>query len=295
MFNFRGFRLLSLSLFSTILTSLTMVLGAIPLRQIHQIFGAYVFWPSQLLLAIGLFALEPSLSFAYLTLLVLVGAFRFAEQGADVRLFAAGAFSISASIAVILLSLGAWQSYSGVPISEVIKAKIEGGMILFPENPGREGLTVDEIFAVLPAIAICSLIASLCLSLVFDRVRKPRLSKHSLADEIGQFKVPPAFIWIACAAALGYFLNHSMEWLNILSLNALYVISFLYFLQGMAVVSYLFSALRIGPGWRFILYLLLFLQLYVVSLVGFTDYWLEFRERIFKKVSEKNSNLSDKG
>jgi hypothetical protein len=88
---------------------------------------------------------------------------------------------------------------------------------------------------------------------------------------------------------LGAFLKHGKEPLEIASVNALNVLIVLYFFQGLAVISNVFRSFKVAPFWQAIWYTLFVLQLFLmVSLLGFVDYWLEFRVRLARDTAETN-------
>jgi hypothetical protein len=77
---------------------------------------------------------------------------------------------------------------------------------------------------------------------------------------------------------------------NLLAINVFNVLVILFFLQGLAVVEQLFQLLRAGRILRWVSYCIVVLQLFLfVSVVGFVDYWLDFRKRFSKfKPAETN-------
>jgi uncharacterized protein YybS (DUF2232 family) len=106
------------------------------------------------------------------------------------------------------------------------------------------------------------------------------------------FRAPDACVWMMIVAILGAFLKHDFSEIKVVSTNLLNVLVVVYFFQGLAIVSYVFEALKVSPLWRGIWYLLILVQLFLmVSLVGFVDFWLEFRERLSRKSTQENKGF----
>jgi len=66
-------------------------------------------------------------------------------------------------------------------------------------------------------------------------------------------------------------------------LNALIIISHAYFFQGLAIVASYFQARAWGRIFRWVIYLLILSQIYIMMIVtglGLFDTWFDFRNRI---------------
>ncbi len=71
------------------------------------------------------------------------------------------------------------------------------------------------------------------------------------------------------------------------AVNGLNVILVLYFFQGLAVVMRAFEVLRVTGYWKFVLLVIIIMQLFLcISVLGIIDYWANFRERINRKATE---------
>ena len=109
---------------------------------------------------------------------------------------------------------------------------------------------------------------------------------------LASFRVPDAFIWITTASIFGAFYRHGNEMIETISINAINVLAVIFFFQGLAIASHLFRAYKISAFWQGLWYFVLVLQLFfLVSLVGFADYWLDFRERLTRKPAETNKGF----
>lgn len=98
------------------------------------------------------------------------------------------------------------------------------------------------------------------------------------------WKTPEHLVWLLIAAGFGALLANG--WVQIAAWNLLAVTLPLYFLQGMAVVSYFFLRKGISPFMRGMGYLLLLVinpfQLLVAG-IGVFDLWVDFRKPRIKK------------
>ncbi len=99
-----------------------------------------------------------------------------------------------------------------------------------------------------------------------------------------QWRAPEWLIWILIAGGFGLFLGNG--WPSQLAINLLTVLLPIYFLQGLAVVSYFFARKGISPLLRAFGYLLLTvlnpLPL-IVTGIGVFDLWANFRKPRIKK------------
>lgn len=128
-------------------------------------------------------------------------------------------------------------------------------------------------------------IFALALAITLDRsifAGRERHNFHSLLN----FELPDACVWLALFAIGGAQIQHNSELIKIVALNLLNVMICLYFLQGLAVMFSFFKTFRFGPVWQ-VLWLFVFVfQLFLfVAIIGFIDYWLDIRKRIYKKVA----------
>jgi uncharacterized protein YybS (DUF2232 family) len=80
--------------------------------------------------------------------------------------------------------------------------------------------------------------------------------------------------------------------LEALSHNALNVLLVLYFFQGLGVVARFFQVIKLSSFWQGFWYIMIVFQLLLlVSVLGFIDFWIDFRERLVKKTTEVNKSF----
>lgn len=96
---------------------------------------------------------------------------------------------------------------------------------------------------------------------------------------------PPLFLWfnpewlIFLVLGAGFLLLAPVSAIRLISLNLLFLLGFLYFCQGMAVMAALFHRLQIPWFLRLVGYLILFMNpiFIVIMILGLMDLWLDFR------------------
>ena len=115
-----------------------------------------------------------------------------------------------------------------------------------------------------------------------DKVLLARVWQDSL-------KVPFFFIWLFMASLVGTFFLEDHKILHTVSVNALNLFLFAYFLQGFAILKKYFQTLQIGVSWRVLAYMAVFsFALFLpLSLMGLIEEWVPFRERLEKKRKQR--------
>jgi len=105
---------------------------------------------------------------------------------------------------------------------------------------------------------------------------------------LARWKMPEKMIWIFILS--GALLFAPEKRINILSLNVFLVMCFLYLLQGLAIVSYLFQFKNVPVFLRYLFYFFIAVQQFLmipIIAIGLFDIWVDFRKIIRK---DKASN-----
>jgi uncharacterized protein YybS (DUF2232 family) len=109
--------------------------------------------------------------------------------------------------------------------------------------------------------------------------RTTALSKVVLnLREFAAFKNPDMLVWLLIVSGFSLLLPSPL--VTTPALNILMIVSMLYFLQGMAVISTIISRKSSFGFLRIVLYVMLVLQPYlaiVVASIGLCDLWIDFR------------------
>ena len=98
-----------------------------------------------------------------------------------------------------------------------------------------------------------------------------------LGEPLSQWASPEWLVFFLVAA--GFALLAPLPWLRQAGLNLLLIMGFVYFCQGLAVISALLQRYQLPWVLRIIVYVLAFMNplMLVVIILGLTDLWLDFR------------------
>lgn len=105
---------------------------------------------------------------------------------------------------------------------------------------------------------------------------------------LARWKMPEKMIWVFILSGALLFAPEKI--INILSLNVFLVMCFLYLLQGLAIVSYLFQFKNVPVFLRYLFYFFIAVQQFLmipIIAIGLFDIWVDFRKIIRK---DKASN-----
>jgi uncharacterized protein YybS (DUF2232 family) len=134
-----------------------------------------------------------------------------------------------------------------------------------------------------------SLIAIIAVFIVWINVligknvlNKAGISRTNLAM-LASWKTPDFFIWIfIISGGLNFVPNENI---NLLALNLFLVICFIYLLQGLAIISFIFQSKKVPIFFRFIFYFLIAVQQFLmipIATAGLFDIWVDFRKFVRK-------------
>jgi uncharacterized protein YybS (DUF2232 family) len=104
--------------------------------------------------------------------------------------------------------------------------------------------------------------------------------------DLSQWKAPEKLIWILITS--GILILIPVEWAQFLGFNLMLICVFLYLLQGLSIISFIFKTKKIHILFRIPCYFLIFAQQYILVLiiaVGVFDLWVDFR-RFFKPITD---------
>jgi hypothetical protein len=157
----------------------------------------------------------------------------------------------------------------------------------FPEAK-TEDLILESI---IPGIISAGLFASLAFSWAFEAsaIRMFGLKAERVASRIRwlDFRMPDISIWTTLTCLL-VFSTVQNEIAKMIAVNVLIVALIAFLFQGFTVVEFVMRYYRFGLFSRTLIYLLIVLQLGpVLVLLGFADYWADFRKLIRKKQKQK--------
>ena len=135
---------------------------------------------------------------------------------------------------------------------------------------------------IFPALALSGAILTVWLNVLSARSLLRRYAEEF--PEFGDltlWKAPERLVWVLIAA--GWMMLLPINVVGSVGLNILIVCCLLYLLQGLAIVGFFFKRKRVPPLLRWLFYILIAVQQYMVILViafGLFDIWIDFRKRL---------------
>lgn len=287
------------TLLAIIMTVLSGVLGAPFMRLIRQTQGGARYW---LTAALTSLAVAPALG-AWAAVLtascwLVVGVYCELERrgfswetAGLVSLFTTS--MIGGSGILLLLAREGVSNWPGFVLFISDKASLLGDMSgvssLDPEVVASQAFSGWLVF----------LILCLGLAVIFERrlyhwFGLPRERTVTQLKPL-EFRLPDIWQWITLLALLVSFVDFGVKGANVVGMNILNVSAVLYLFQGLSILEVLLNSLRMGLIPRVVAYVLLIGQLFfVLSAVGFLDFWIDFRQR-FKRFAPKAGSDSQFG
>jgi uncharacterized protein YybS (DUF2232 family) len=202
----------------------------------------------------------------------------FWTTGANLLIFSAGFIAYSVA--------------SGINLQQLISAEISSSLKQAVELYEKGGVTGEELELVkrsmsaaadmlqrlYPALVTALLVVIAGCNLALIKKTTAKTTVNIAIDDFSTFRNPDLLVWILIAA--GFALLLPVSPVTTPALNILLIITLLYFLQGMAVVSAFIAKNSASTLLRIILYALLIIQPYLLALVagiGLFDLWVDFR------------------
>lgn len=180
---------------------------------------------------------------------------------------------------------GTISQYVQIEIKQALDASTAVGQSA--DERAQLAATAEQMLALLvkiyPGLAVAVTGAMLLLTvLLLARLSRGRYQVPGPSFPL--WKSPEYLVWLLIAGGFGALLANG--WVQIVAWNLLAVLLPLYFLQGMAVVSFFFLRKGFSPFMRGMGYLLLLVinpfQLLVAG-IGVFDLWIDFRKPRIKK------------
>lgn len=145
---------------------------------------------------------------------------------------------------------------------------------------------MDVMIHQLPSVVAVVIIFTLAIASILEKKVNAWFGlypQYTYQGSLLGFNVPEYLVWVAMFSFLASFVKAANPQVQIIGANILNVMYALYFLQGIAVMEVFFRVFRAGSFVRAIAYFAVLTQAFVLaSLVGFADYWINFRSRLAK-------------
>ena len=202
------------------------------------------------------------------------------------------AVSVALNLLLIVLFAVVFATSQGVDLHGQVLKGISSSITQTAAVYEKSGLTGEELQSfksameqagaligrIYPALLVISLSTIAGLNLWLLAQLAMRLPKRLALGEFTRFKLPEHLIWVVIAA--GFSLLLPQREASGVALNVLIVILSLYFMQGLAVISWFFNRFAVPGLVRAVFYVLLTLQPYLavmVAALGIFDLWGDFR------------------
>ena len=137
---------------------------------------------------------------------------------------------------------------------------------------------------IFPALCIIAALFTVWINLLAaGRLLKGRGILPAPLSALSEWSAPAWLVWIFIAA--GGMSAVPMAPVRFSGVNLFLVASFIYFLQGLAIVSFFFQHRNISPFFRFFAYFLIAIQqmlMIAIAAVGLFNLWVDFRKYLRK-------------
>lgn len=295
-----------LAIISAAASVLFSFMGAPFMRALFVSTRSSVFWSTAILLVGSMFAAGAmSYQFNYKisetavyvgSIWMTLGAYSELEKrGVNYR----GAGLISLGAGLLFALAGYFLILKNLITTDILSETLEPLRIAINQAFPDSALQPGALVKYLPGVFTASLFGSLALSFAFEskviRMFKIRHEKVASGLRWLEFRLSDGIIWLSLISllVLGLNLNNQVIKVAILktvSVNFLIIAVVAFLFQGLAVIEFMIRFYRFGLFTRTMTYLLIILQLApLVVLVGFVDYWADFRKRVRKKIKATTS------
>jgi uncharacterized protein YybS (DUF2232 family) len=201
-------------------------------------------------------------------------------------------WTTSANLAVLTAGIAFYSTATGLDVHQFVSTEIASSLnqaLAIYEKGGVKGEDLDLIkqsmkmvagllYLLYPSFVTIILIIMAGCNLALLK-RTTALSEAVLnVGDFAAFKNPEMLVWLLIASGFSLLMPSPLA--TTPALNILMIVSLLYFLQGMAVISTIISRKSSFGFLRVVLYVTLVLQPYlavVVAAVGLSDLWIDFR------------------
>lgn len=201
-------------------------------------------------------------------------------------------WTTAANLLVFATGIIGYGAVSGVNLHQIVSAEMTSSLkqaVSLYESAGVKGeelellkrsmQTAAELLKHLyPALVTTMLVIMAGCNLLLLKKATAKISTGITYGDFSSFKNPDLLVWVLIAA--GFSMLLPVPYIENPALNVLLVVVLLYFFQGLAVVATLFNRTSISTFVRVVLYAMLIIQPYLVTLIagiGLFDLWIDFR------------------
>lgn len=274
-------------LWAVMMTALTYVLGAVGLKVLRREAGRWFYWSFGSVLTGILFgAMLKPLALAFVSLVVLVGVFSELEE-LGLGVLISGFFTLVINALCSAGAFALWVSMTGPKWSQQIQETLESTLKPLIELNPKLQINYFDLMLQLPSVLLILWMGAIYFAVLLESRLTP-VKSAGLKGQLAGIRLPDPVIWLFIGALLGAFGGFAKAPVEAVSVNVLNVCFMLFFLQGIAVVGRFFETLRMGWFWQVVFMVLIVVHLFLfVSLLGLSDYWVDFRTRMAKRGGEE--------
>lgn len=201
-------------------------------------------------------------------------------------------WTTAANLLIFSGGLIVYSATSGVNLHQLISAEVSGSFKQALAIYEKSGVTGEELELVkrsmatgaellqrlYPALATAMLVFIAGCNLILVKKSTAKTALNLAIDDFSTFRNPDLLVWLLIAA--GFSLLLPVPQVTTPALNILFIITLLYFFQGMAVISALVAKHSVPALVRILFYVMLVIQPYLLAVVagiGLFDLWVDFR------------------
>lgn len=197
-----------------------------------------------------------------------------------------GALSVLTGVlfgVVSFLSITKWSADH-----ELFKEVADPLMMTLKQLLPDEKFEIKTVTMFMPGLLASALISSLAVSFVFEAqiFQAFQIKRERLASGIKwlEFRLPDSFIWVSLFSFLFSVVETPIPILQVIAINFAVVSVVSFFFQGISVFEFATRIFKVGRITKLMLYLLIITwALPVITVLGFADYWIDFRRHMRKK------------
>ncbi|MBC7962755.1 MAG: YybS family protein [Steroidobacteraceae bacterium] len=201
-------------------------------------------------------------------------------------------WTTAANLAVLFVGIFLYSASVEVSLQQLISAEITSSMTQAAAIYEKSGIKGDDLELVkqsmktvsdlllrlYPALVTVLLVLMAGCNLALLKKTSSVAVTNLNIGEFVSFKNPDMLVWVLIAVGFSMLLPSPI--MTTAALNILLLVSLLYFVQGLAVVSVLISKQSISGILRIGLYVMLVIQPYlvvIIAVIGLCDLWVDFR------------------
>lgn len=201
-------------------------------------------------------------------------------------------WTTAANLLIFSAGFIVYSAVSGINLQQLISAEISSSLkqaVALYEKGGVTGeelelikrsmsTAADMLQRLYPALVTAMLVVIAGCNLVLVKKTTAKTVANLTIDDFSTFRNPDLLVWVLITTGFSLLLPVSL--ITTPALNILLIITLLYFLQGMAVVSAYITKNSVSTLLRVLLYAILIIQPYLLALIagiGLFDIWVDFR------------------